>query len=80
VFVCTCVCCVRIANTFELRTTNASMKTVSLAAESVEDRQTWLVKLARVSTTLAVYMSMSIVIISVGQIAKLLRSSQKRVR
>jgi len=38
--------CVRIANTFELRTTNSL---VSFAAESLDDRQTWLVKLARVS-------------------------------
>ena len=40
---------VRIGNTFELWTRNPRMKTVSLAAESQEDRQTWLVKLARVS-------------------------------
>jgi len=43
--------CVRIGNTFELCTRNANTKTISLAAESLEDRQTWLVKLARVSTT-----------------------------
>ena len=40
------------------------MKTVSLAAESLEDRQTWLVKLARVSTTLALYICRPVFFIS----------------
>jgi len=40
----------------ELRT---SQKTVSLAAESLEDRQTWLAKLARVSTSLVLLLWLS---------------------
>jgi len=44
-----CLFVCRMANAFELRSSDAAVRTAVLAAESLDDRQTWLVKLARVS-------------------------------